>query len=272
MNNPSPLVPLGSFQEQKNKGRARVKIAVFFVLAVHGVGLLALLMQGCNKPEQSAPPVATTEPTNTPAPPTFVEVTNAPAPLPVPATTAPPASNPPVAQTPLPTPVPETATPPALTPAAGSTEYKVAKGDSFSSIAKKNHVSLKALMEANPGVEPTKLKIGQTLHIPAAGTSGTATGGGLSEPATSGGGQAAGGEQMYTVKSGDTLSKIASHAGVSVKALRAANNLKTDRITVGQKLKLPTKPSGAPVPGASSGATETAPTPPPGGVGTPPGQ
>ena len=34
-------------QNTKNKGRARVKIAVFFVLAIHGVGLLALLMQGC---------------------------------------------------------------------------------------------------------------------------------------------------------------------------------------------------------------------------------
>ncbi len=47
MNNQSPLVPQGSLVEQKNKGRARVKIAVFFVLGIHGIGLLALLMQGC---------------------------------------------------------------------------------------------------------------------------------------------------------------------------------------------------------------------------------
>jgi hypothetical protein len=45
--NESPLIPQGSFLEQKNKGRARVKIAVFVVLAIHGVGLMALLMQGC---------------------------------------------------------------------------------------------------------------------------------------------------------------------------------------------------------------------------------
>src|ERR1051326_4114903 len=49
MNNQSPLVPQGSTIDQKQKGRARVKLAVFFVLALHGVGLLALLVQGCHK-------------------------------------------------------------------------------------------------------------------------------------------------------------------------------------------------------------------------------
>ena len=34
MNNQNPLIPQGSVLEQKNKGRARVKIAVFFVLAI----------------------------------------------------------------------------------------------------------------------------------------------------------------------------------------------------------------------------------------------
>ena len=45
MNNQNPLIPQGSALEQKNKGRARMKIAVFFVLAIHGIGLMALLMQ-----------------------------------------------------------------------------------------------------------------------------------------------------------------------------------------------------------------------------------
>src|SRR5882724_6177831 len=69
MNNQSPLVPQGSFLEQKNKGRARVKIAVFFVLAIHGIGLLALLMQGCRRDDGAAgtPPA----PTNNVAQPVF---------------------------------------------------------------------------------------------------------------------------------------------------------------------------------------------------------
>src|SRR3989454_8534802 len=75
MNNQSPLVPQGSTLDQKNKGRARVKIAVFFVLAVHGVGLLALLMQGCRREEPAA---QTTEQNTNPPPQAFVEPTNAP--------------------------------------------------------------------------------------------------------------------------------------------------------------------------------------------------
>ncbi|HVV73147.1 MAG TPA: LysM peptidoglycan-binding domain-containing protein, partial [Verrucomicrobiae bacterium] len=49
------------------------------------------------------------------------------------------------------------------------------------------------------------------------------------------------GEHAYTVVSGDSLSKIATHFGTTVKALRSLNNLKTDRIVVGQKLKVPAK-------------------------------
>lgn len=49
--------------------------------------------------------------------------------------------------------------------------YSVVKGDTYSTIAKANGVSIRALTKANPGVDPTKLKIGQMLHIPAASKS-----------------------------------------------------------------------------------------------------
>ena len=239
MNNQSPLVPQSSFLEQKNKGRTRVMIAVFVALSINGIGLMALLMQGCQKPPEA--PAAPPEPTN--ATPAFVEPTNTPAsPTNVAAVPVPPP-----APTTNPAPV-ETPTPPA--PPAGATEYVVAKGDTFGSLAKKLHVSVKAIKDANPGVDPTKLKIGQKLNIPAAAapTALTPTGTASTEPV------ATGGEQTYTVKSGDNLSNIAKDKGTTVKALRAANNLKTDRITVGQKLKIPTKAS---APAASAaGPTE----------------
>jgi LysM repeat protein len=221
-NQQSPLIPQGSLLEQKNKGRARVKIAVFLVLAIHGIGLMALLMQGCKKQPDTGGTEATTEATNNPAP-AFVEPTNAPAaPTNIVGT--------PTNTAPLPVEQP-------ITAPGAATDYVVVKGDTFSSISKKFHVSVKAILDANPSVEPTKLKIGQTIHIPPA----------LAAAATGANGTAASGSETnaagptYTVKSGDSLTKIAGEFGVSVRNLRSANNLKTDKIVVGQKLKIPGK-------------------------------
>jgi N-acetylmuramoyl-L-alanine amidase len=250
MNNQNPLIPQGSALEQKNRGRARMKIAVFFVLAVHGVGLMALLMQGCGQSKEPTPP---TETVATNQPPAFVEATN------VPVAT----SSPPVAVT-APT-APETPAQ-SLVP-AGATEYAIAKGDILEKIALKFHVTVKAITEANPGIEPTKLKIGQKIHIPAAATPTTATPAGAA-PADI---PSAAGEQTYTVKSGDNLTKIATQHGVSVKALRAANALKTDSIKVGQKLKIPAKAASAaatatttPVEPAPASTAPSSPATPPG--------
>jgi LysM repeat protein len=45
--------------------------------------------------------------------------------------------------------------------------------------------------------------------------------------------------RRYTVVSGDTLSRIAARFGVTVNAIRTANNLTTDTIRVGQVLVIP---------------------------------
>jgi LysM repeat protein len=51
------------------------------------------------------------------------------------------------------------------------------------------------------------------------------------------------------VQSGDTLIRIAAKYGTTAKELRLANNLKTDRIKVGQQLRIPSKTStGSPPP------------------------
>ena len=52
---------------------------------------------------------------------------------------------------------PKSPTPP------GPGEYAVAKGDTLGSIAKKVGLSLKALQDLNPGVNPNRLQIGQKL-------------------------------------------------------------------------------------------------------------
>ncbi len=244
MNNQSPLVPQGSLLEQRNKGRARVKIAVFVVLAIHGVGLLALLMQGCKKePETTAAPAA--EETNAAPAAAVAEQTNTPPPFTNPVA----AANSVVTNTDA-TPAPVTTS--ASAPATAATEYKVVQGDKFSTIARKFHTTTKALMEANPGVSATKLQIGQTLHIPSATTVASTTSGTVAAPAES-----TPGAQVYSVQSGDNLTKIASRFKVTVRALRSANHLSTDRLTVGQKLTIPTKAGGL----ASLTSNNSAPSP-----------
>jgi LysM repeat protein len=216
MNNPNPFVPKGSILEQQSKRRSRLKLAVLCVLAISVAGLAAMLIQGCKRTPSGETPDTTTPTidTNTPA----ITDTNPPAIETNSTMTAPPvATNPPVVYI-----------PPPVVP-AGS-EYTVVKGDILESIAKKNGVSLKALEAANPGVVPTKLKIGQKLAIPAGSS-------GVSSAIDSTG---AGGE-VYVVKSGDTLSKIAKQFGTTYKAIETENNLATTRIKVGQKLKIPAK-------------------------------
>ena len=221
MNNQSPLVPQGSLLGQKNKGRARLRIVVFFILAVHGIGLLALLMQGCkqDKGTTDATEAANTNPAPTLEASNPVVVTN---PVSSPATTA------------VANPIPPAPIPP--TPPAAPQDYTIVHGDNFSALAKRYGVSTKALEEANPGVEPTKLQVGQKIHVPAPAT--TVASATTAAPATA---DTADGEQMYVVKSGDTLSSIARQFGVRIRAIRSANSLTTDRIIVGQKLKIPAK-------------------------------
>ncbi len=218
MNNPNPFVPKGSILEQQSKRRSRLKLAVFCVLTVSVSGLAVMLIQGCKRE-----PVAETTDTTTPTIDTNVLMTAD--------TNLPPADTniytPPVITN---TPPPMVVNPPVEPTEA---EYTVVKGDFLDSIAKKHGVTLKALEAANPGVVPTKLKVGQKLKIPAGGTTTPAA------TMDSTGGSTAG--EVYVVKSGDTLTKIAKQFGTTYKAIESENNLSTTKIKVGQKLKIPAK-------------------------------
>ncbi len=243
MNNPNPFVPKGSLLEQQSQRRSRLKLAVFCVLAVSVTGLVAMLIQGCKreKPtdETLNPPTVETN--------SFALDTTNPPPL--------DASNPPVVIPSVPTNPPVVI--PQVTPEPAGSEYTVAKGDSLAKIAKKSGVTLKALQSANPGVVPTKLKIGQKLSIPAGGkTSADAL---APAPVAPAGDSST---TSYTVKSGDTLTKIAKAHGSTAKAIQAANGLSTTKIKVGQKLKIPSKAEAAPA-AVAAPVVEPAPALPP---------
>jgi len=223
-------MPAGA--DQKNSGRARVKIAVFFVIGVHVVVFAALLMQGCKKEEAAAPVEA--QPMVDTNPPPVID-TNPPPVV--------PSNPPPVANIDHP-----------VVPAGDATTYAVQKGDSFEKIGKKFHVSTKAIQDANPGVDPTKLQIKQKLNIPAAASAPS-----LAVVPGVDAIHAAVDSGVYSVKSGDTLGSIAQKNHTSVKAIRALNNLTTDKIKVTQKLKLPAGSAPAPEPVVPAPAAAPAP-------------
>jgi LysM repeat protein len=244
MNNPNPFVPKGSILEQQSKRRSRLKLAVFCVLAVGVAGLAAMLIQGCKRtPSGEATDNSTpTIDTNAPA----ITDTNAPAMD----TNAPVVTN-------IPPPV---IVAPPVVPTV--TEYTVVEHDTFDRISKKYGVTVKALEAANPGVVPQKLKIGQKLSIPSGG--GVAPSAGDSTNVSSGG-------EVYVVKSGDNLTKIAKQFSTTVKAIEAANpSVDPNHIKVGQKLTIPAKaetapPETAPVtPAPASPAPVVTPSPAPG--------
>jgi LysM repeat protein len=266
MNNPNPFVPQGSLLEQQSKRRSRLKLGVFCVLAVGVAGLAAMLIQGCKREEENPtetdnnpPPMESTNlsgaDTNT-AP---TEGTN------TQTEAAPPAGMQQTSVAPAPAPAPTPVMPPA--PAPTENEYVVVRGDYMAKIAKENGVTLKALEEANPNVQPTRLKVGEKLIIPA----GAATTGANAAGETAAG-VAANGDEVYVVKSGDTLTRIAHHFGVTVKAIMAENNLTTTKINVGKKLQIPAKPAAETAPVNAPPTTTTAPESAPTAPANPPAQ
>jgi peptidoglycan endopeptidase LytE len=103
-------------------------------------------------------------------------------------------------------------------------------------------------------VEPTRLWVGQKIHLPAVVDS-TATNESrtpsneVADTTTS--------QRVYSVKPGDRLRRIAGQFGITVSAIREANALRTDRLEVGQKLKIPAKTSGRTSASATAAPTGT---------------
>jgi len=272
---PSPLVPQGAIPPKDTSRSKRVLMVATMVVGLHVAGLSVVLFQGCGKDSTKGGTAANAE-TNTtstamsyPATPD----TNPPAPMFTSASNAAPST---LAQAntnipPLPAPTGAfggpTGTPGLGSNLAGTGEtgiaapiseqpapvgnykdYKIQKGDLLSTLATKNGVTIGAILKANPNLDPKKLRIGQTIKIPApapaaattsvAGTGSTPPTGALGSTPGAATGTAMG---TYVVKKGDTLTKIAKAHGITVNQLRAANNMKTTQVQVGKVLKIPAR-------------------------------
>lgn len=128
------------------------------------------------------------------------------------------------------------------TPTPATHTYTVRSGDNMSSIATRNHVSLAALVHANPQVHnPNRIYPGQKLHVP--GQAGSPAPSPAPKPAS----------HDYSVRSGDTMSTIAARNHVSLAALERANPQISNynRIYVGQTIHIPGAGASGPVQGPS---------------------
>ena len=100
--------------------------------------------------------------------------------------------------------------------------YTIMDGDSLYSIANKFNVSVNDLIDYN-ALPTTILTVGETIKIPKNSVDGK--------------------ENVYVVKPGDTLYKIANTYGVSINDLKTANNLTSNILSIGQELVIPIKPT-----------------------------
>ena len=116
---------------------------------------------------------------------------------------------------------------PAASSVYGGITYKVRKGDTLISLARKYNTTVSQLMKLN-GLKSHTLRIGQRLIVKGGAAQQVTTEAPSRLKVTS-----------YTVRKGDTLSGIAKRFGVSVDAIKKANNLKSTTVIIGQKITLP---------------------------------
>ncbi|MFN4896217.1 MAG: LysM peptidoglycan-binding domain-containing protein [Pseudomonadota bacterium] len=107
--------------------------------------------------------------------------------------------------------------------------YKVKRGETIDSIARKFGLAPTDLMRAN-GLSSSKVSSGQQLRISRYSRAPQTP----SRPAPK-----SSAVRYVVVRPGDTLATIAQKRGVSIERLKAANGLRGNTIVAGQKLKLP---------------------------------
>lgn len=108
------------------------------------------------------------------------------------------------------------------------TVHVVKKGETLSSIAKKYHISVSNLKKWN-NLKKDVISVGQKLTIYSSGgpmATGTSDSGSSASP------------KYHVVKSGETLNSIAKKYHTTVAHLKKLNNLKSDTISVKQKLRV----------------------------------
>lgn len=130
--------------------------------------------------------------------------------------------------------------------AARTRSHTVTAGETFYGIARRYGVTAAQLRATNPDVQMDSLEIGDVLRLPAsardsrAGTSSTPAQRPASTATQRTGSQGGSTQRRsHTVAAGETLFGIARRYGVTVAAIREANEMETDQVRTGQRLVIP---------------------------------
>ncbi len=152
--------------------------------------------------------------------------------------------------------VPGLAAPAAANPSFTET-YTVVQGDNLWALAQKFGTTINDLAAANNISDPSKLSIGEQLHVPAmpaapaasAPSAPAARTPGLSAPTAA----YSSFTQSHTVAQGDNLWTLAKKYGTTVNDLAAANSISDpSKLSIGEKLWVPAAPT---APAGSSNST-----------------
>ncbi len=139
---------------------------------------------------------------------------------------------------------PDACKPKPLVAAAKPQRYRVNKGDSIGSIARKYGLSTQELLAANKMKRAGRLTLGTWIVIPGGQQSQAVAENAKPAPAPV---AAADSSAAHTVQRGETASGIAAKYGISTEELMAANNLRSAReLMAGKSLVIPGKPGKAP--------------------------
>ena len=117
--------------------------------------------------------------------------------------------------------------------------YRVKSGDYLGRIASRHRCTVAQIKRWN-NLKSNNIRVGQRLVIYRGGVSSSSAGSSSSQSQTSEKTSAApaSGAAVYTVKSGDTLSAIATRHGISVNQIKEWNGLSGNNIKPGQTLKV----------------------------------
>lgn len=115
---------------------------------------------------------------------------------------------------------------------SGSSSYTVKNGDTLGSIAIKHNMSLSSLLSKNDISASKVIFPGDKIKVSGSSSSGSSSKSSQKKPSSSA-------SSSYTVKSGDTLSGIASKHGMSLSELLKANDISASKpIFPGSKIKV----------------------------------